>query len=144
VLGIHEADLAVLFMGFPPTLEIHSFNFSHIELDALLEKEKAIWDCITKGIEPDVGYTLSTNQKLREEFPESSEDLIISTTDINKAVNELKDIKSGIKDLSEAKLRHANKIIHHMKEGGILVDHEGDEIATFKTDSKGVRKLLIK
>jgi len=25
-----------------------------------------------------------------------------------------------------------------------LVDHEGDEIATFKTDSKGVRKLLIK
>ena len=144
VLGIHEADLAVLFMSFPPTLEIHSFDFSDIELHSLLAKERTIWNKILLGIEPDVGYTLSTNHKLREEFPESSEDLIISTTDINKAVNELKDIKSGIKDLSEAKLRHANKIIHHMKEGGVLVDHEGDEIATFKTDSKGVRKLLIK
>tara|TARA_Y100001949_G_scaffold167498_1_gene165239 strand:- start:590 stop:1468 length:879 start_codon:yes stop_codon:yes gene_type:complete len=144
VLGIHEVDLAVVFLPYPPVLNIHKFNFSSIELNDLLEKEYYIWNCIQTADEPDVGYTLSTNEKLREEYSESNNEMIVSTKAVNEAVAQLKHIKSGIKGLNDNKIKNINQVIHHMKENDVLVDHEGDEIATFKADSKGVRKLLIK
>ena len=144
VLGLHKVDLAVLFLPYPPSLEVHSFDFSSMELDALLEKEYHMWDCIQRGIEPEVGGTVATNLKLREDFSGSEDELIVSTKGINKAVKRLNTVKSGIKKLTDEKLKYANRIIHHMKENETLVDHQGEFIATFKSDSKGVRKLLTK
>jgi predicted phage-related endonuclease len=144
VLGLHKVDLAVLFLPYPPSLEIHSFDFSSMELDALLEKEYHIWDCIQRGIEPEVGGTMATNSKLREDFSGSEDDLVVSTEGISKAVKRLNTVKHGIKRLNGEKLKYANRIILHMKESEALVDHQGEFIATFKSDSKGVRKLLTK
>ncbi len=144
VLGLHKVDLAVLFLPYPPSLEIHSFDFSSMELDALLEKEYHIWDCIQRGIEPEVGGTMATNSKLREDFSGSEDDLVVSTEGISKAVKRLNTVKHGIKRLNGEKLKYANRIILHMKDSEALVDHQGEFIATFKSDSKGVRKLLTK
>jgi hypothetical protein len=110
-----------------------------MELDALLEKEYHIWDCIQRGIEPEVGGTIATNSKLREDFSGSEDDLVVSTEGISKAVKRLNTVK-----LNDEKLKYANRIILHMKESEALVDHQGEFIATFKSDSKGVRKLLTK
>jgi hypothetical protein len=115
-----------------------------MELDALLEKEYHIWDCIQRGIEPEVGGTMATNSKLREDFSGSEDDLVVSTEVISKAVKRLNTVKHGIKKLNDEKLKYANRIILHMKESEALVDHQGEFIATFKSDSKGVRKLLTK
>ena len=103
-----------------------------------------MWDCIQRGIEPEVGGTEATNLKLREDFSGSEDELGVSTKGINKAVKRLNTVKSGIKKLTDEKLKYANRIIHHMKENETLVDHQGEFIATFKSDSKGVRKLLTK
>ena len=53
-------------------------------------------------------------------------------------------IKSAMKQLKTDSTAYQNKIIHHMKENETLVNHQGDEIATFRTDSRGVRKLLTR
>ncbi len=94
VLGLTQADLAVLFLPYPPSFEVHTFDFSQLELDDLLDKEYHFWDCIQRGIEPGVGGGLSTNAKLREEFSGSEEEVVISTIEINKSVEELKNIKA--------------------------------------------------
>lgn len=144
VLGLTKVDVAVLFLPFPPSFEVHSFDFSQWELDALLEKEYHIWDCIQRGIEPEVGGGASTNAKLREDFSGSEDETIISTIGINKSVERLRLIKSAMKQLKTDSTAYQNKIIHHMKENETLVNHQGDEIATFRTDSRGVRKLLTR
>ena len=144
VLDVHKGDLAVLHLQFPPEINVHSFDFSQMELDALLEKEYYIWDCIQRGVEPEVGGGIETGRQLRDEFSGTIDDAVISTKDISNDVNELADIKDEIKKLTAAKTEHINRIMYHMKENEVLVNHEGDEIATFKPDTKGVRKLLIK
>jgi len=144
VLGLTKVDLAVLFLPYPPSFEVHSFDFSQMELDDLLEKEYHVWDCIQRGIEPQVGGGQSTNVKLREEFSGSEDEVVISTTEINKSVDQLRQIKSSLKQLKSDQTVYLNQIIQHMKENETLVNHQGDEIATFRPDSKGVRKLLTR
>ena len=144
VLGLHKVDLAVLHLPFPPKLDIHSFDFSQMELNDLLEKEYHIWDCIQRGIEPEVGGGLETGKQLREEWAESESDVVVSTLGVNKDVVTLATIKADIKSLTSEKTQHINRIMHHMKEKESLVNHEGDQIASFKPDSRGVRKLIIK
>ena len=144
VLDLHKVDLAVLHLQFPPELHIHSFDFSDLELNGLLEKEYHIWDCIQRGIEPEVGGGILTNKQLREEWAESESDIAVSTLGVNKDVVLLGQLKSDIKQLNDAKTQHINRIIHHMKSKESLVNHEGDQIATYKPDSRGVRKLMIK
>ena len=144
VLGLHKVDLAVLHLPYPPKLDVHSFDFSSLELNDLLEKEYHIWDCIQRGIEPEVGGGLETNKQLREEWAESVSDVAVSTLGVNKDVITLAHLKDDIKALTDAKTLHTNKIIHHMKDKESLVNHNGDQIATYKPDSRGVRKLIVK
>ena len=144
VLGLTKVDLAVLFLPYPPSFEVHTFDFSQMELDDLLEKEYHIWDCIQRGIEPEVGCGQSTNAKLREEFSGSEDEVVVSTKEINKSVDQLRQIKADMKQLKSDQTIYLNQIIHHMKENETLVNHQGDEIATFRPDSKGVRKLLTR
>jgi predicted phage-related endonuclease len=144
VLGLHKVDLAVLHLPYPPTIEIHSFDFSDIELDDLLAKEYAIWDRIKDGRPPPMGSSAITNEKLRDEFSGTIEDTIISNDEINCAILATTRIKAEVKGQKEALVELQNHIIGHMGEHEVLVNGEGDEIATFKPDTKGVRKLLIK
>jgi len=144
VLGLHKVDLAVLHLPYPPTIEIHSFDFSDIELDALLEKEYRMWDMIKRGSAPAMGSSAMTNEKLRDEFSGTIEDCIISNDAFNKSIFALTSIKTLLKMTKADAIGLQNEIIAHMGEHEVLVNGNGDEIATFKPDTKGVRKLLIK
>jgi len=144
VLGLHKADVAVLHLPYPPTIEIHSFDFSIIELDALLEKEYRMWDMIKRGSAPAMGSSAMTNEKLRDEFSGSIEDTIISNEMVNGALLATQKIKLDHKQQKEVLIELQNQVIAHMGEHEVLVNGEGDEVATFKPDTKGVRKLLIK
>jgi predicted phage-related endonuclease len=144
VLGLHEVDVAVLHLPFPPTIEIHSFDFSQIELDDLLTKEYAIWDRIQKGNPPPVGSSATTNEKLRDEFSGSIEDSTVSSEDLDVHLDLIKQVKICKKDQKDYVTAAQNKIIAHMGEYEFLVNGDGDIVATFKPDAKGIRKLLIK
>ncbi len=144
VLGVSKVDLAVLHLQFPPELNIHSFDFSEMELNDLLEKEYHLWDCIQRGIEPEVGGGIETGKQLRDEFSGSVDDVVVSTVQINKDVDKLGNIKKDIKDLTASKNEHINRIMRHMEENEVLIDHHGDQIATIKPDSKVIIKLLKK
>lgn len=144
VLGLRKVDVAVLHLPFPPTIEIHSFEFSDIELDELLNKERAMWDRITQGVAPPVGSSASTNEKLREEFSGSVEDTVVSEFSIDRTLTEMSGIKAVMKDMKADVTAYQNQIIAHMGEHEVLVNGDGNIVATFKPDAKGIRKLLIK
>jgi predicted phage-related endonuclease len=144
VLGIHEVDVAVLHLPYPPTIEIHSFNFSQIELDGLLVKEHNMWERIQTGNPPRMGSSATTNEKLRDEFSGTVEDSIASTMLVSAALIASKEIKDEHKEDRATLMELQNLIISHMGENEVLVGKDGDIIATFKPDAKGVRKLLIK
>ena len=144
VLGLSRVDLAVLHLPYPPTLEIHSFDFSELELSDLLAKEYDMWDRIKTGRAPTMGSSAITNEKLRDEFSGTIEDTIISNEIVNGAIAATLSIKSTNKEQKEVLVELQNQIISHMGEHEVLVNGAGDEIATFKPDTKGVRKLLIK
>lgn len=144
VLGIHEVDVAVLHLPYPPTIEIHSFNFSQIELDGLLVKEHNMWERIQTGNPPRMGSSATTNEKLRDEFSGTVEESIVSNTMVNAAIIASKEIKAEHKEDKDVLIKLQNHIIAHMGENEVLVGKDGDIIATFKPDAKGVRKLLIK
>jgi predicted phage-related endonuclease len=144
VLGIHDVDVAVLHLPFPPAIEIHSFSFSQIELDDLLAKEYDMWDRIQTKRPPKMGSSATTNEKLRDEFSGTIEDSTVSSLLVDACIVGTKEIKAGHKDDKATLINLQNNIIAHMGEHEVLVGSDGDIIATFKPDANGVRKLLIK
>jgi len=86
----------------------------------------------------------TTNEKLRDEFSGTVEDSIASTMLVSAALIASKEIKDEHKEDRATLVKLQNLIIAHMGENEVLVGKDGDIIATFKPDAKGVRKLLIK
>jgi putative phage-type endonuclease len=107
----------------------------------ILESDLAFWDCVQKGIEPD---PINTNDcRLKFPRPESNK-VARSTFKTTNALIELQDLKAKIKNLEKSVDHYKMHIMSHMGVAEYLIEQEGEVVATWKANKKGVRTLLLK
>ena len=69
---------------------------------------------------------------------------ISNSKNILEAINSYGGMKSAIRQMKTDQTEYSNQIIRHMEVSESLLNPQGEEIATFKNDTKGVRRLTIK
>ena len=145
VFGYNEVDLAVIHMVNSPSFRIHSFKFSNKELNEYRDKAYEFWTYVVKDVEPPVGKGEGTKEMLRQRYPMAETGVhAVANDGILEAVTAYGGIKTAIREMKSEQTEFSNQIIRHMEVSESLLNPQGEEIATFKNDTKGVRRLTVK
>ena len=145
VFGYNEVDLAVIHMVNSPSFRIHNFVFLDKELDFYRDKAYEFWTYVVKDVEPPVGKGEGTKEMLRQRYPMAETGVhAVANDGILEAVTAYGGIKTAIREMKSDQTEFSNQIIRHMEVSESLLNPQGEEIATFKNDTKGVRRLTIK
>ena len=139
VTGIKEWHL-ILHMNASCEKRIYYIHFSKGELDALLQKELAFWECVTKGIEPEHDITVdgynSVRRKHRYVKPGSQKKLDPKGSKILKGVLEAKE---KAKHWAEELIKHKSNFISWLGDHEEAVDKDGVAQVTAKINRHGSR-----
>jgi predicted phage-related endonuclease len=145
VFGYNRVDLAVLHLVYNPSFRIHSFEFSDKELSEYRDKAYDFWGYVIRDEEPPVGRGEGTKQMLRERYPMAETGVhTVADDSVMEAISRYDRFKSAIRKLKNDQTEYGNKIMRHMEKSESLLNPQGEEVATYKNDTKGVRRLTIK
>lgn len=144
---VHEATvhrvqrciLAVLFGG--QELVLIDKAISDSEKDALIQLESQVWASVQTNTPPEA----STVDSARKLFPTSTTQAVVATSGLEQACQQLKAIKSQIKQFEEAEEKLQGFIQGQMKDAGSLVTFDGKVLATWNNAKNSKRfdpKLL--
>ena len=144
---VHEATvhrvqrciLAVLFGG--QELVLIDKEVSDAEKDALIQLESQIWAAVQTQTPPEA-TTVDAAKKL---YPLSTPDGVLANAQLEQACQQLKAIKTQIKQFEEAEEKLQGYIQGQMKEAGSLVTFDGKVLATWHSSKPSKRfdpKLL--
>jgi len=144
VYGYNLIDLAVIHMVRSPELRVHKFEFSDEELAHYREQCYEFWKYVHDDIAPEVGKGAGTKEMLRVQYPMAEEGVIKVTNDkVDQAIRRYRKFKSAMKKLKDDQTLYGNTIMNHMEDSESLLNAQGERIATYKNDTKGVRRLNI-
>lgn len=101
-------------------------------IDALIEKEERFWDLVESGKMPDP----QTVEDMKALFPNSTDEAVEATPEVISALRTLRTIKGYKESQKEIEEQAKMMIFSHMKDKSILVDMEGNTLATWKTQRK--------
>ena len=145
VFGYNEVDLAVIHMVNSPSFRVHTFEFSNKELNEYRQKAYDFWAFVVNDEEPPIGKGEGTKEMLRQRYPMAETGVhTVANDGILEAVTAYGGIKTAIREMKSDQTEFSNQIIRHMEVSESLLNPQGEEIATFKNDTKGVRRLTIK
>ena len=139
ITGRMKWDFSVLFLAYGRH-EIYELEFTQEELDELLAKELEFLKMVDEDIAPEV--TAKSTNALKQEW-KSTNIGAIKVADLPiakhvKARQGYKDQHEGVKaklDLCE------NRIRQYMEDSEILIDGDGETIATYKVSKSGSRRF---
>jgi len=139
---VHEATvhrvqrciLAVLFGG--QELVLIDKPIPDSEKDALIQLESKIWASIQTNTPPEA----STVDAARRLFPTSTTQAVVATSHLEQACQQLKAIKTQIKQFEEAEEKLQGYIQGQMKEAGSLITFDGKVLATWNS-AKGSKRF---
>lgn len=134
-----EARIALLLGGNDYREFIYTRDY---ELEqTVIEACKNFWHCVQNNIEPELINIDDLKLKYPRETPGES---IIAHGDILELMPKLSENKQQQKQLKEIENDFRFKIIEHMKSAECLTDGDGKPLATYKTNKRGTRTLLLK
>jgi predicted phage-related endonuclease len=144
---VHEATvhrvqrciLAVLFGG--QELVLIDKPISDSEKDALIQLESQIWAAVQTQTPPEA-TTVDAAKKL---YPLSTPNGVLANAQLEQACQQLKAIKTQIKQFEEAEEKLQGFIQGQMKEAGSLITFDGKVLATWNSSKPSKRfdpKLL--
>jgi predicted phage-related endonuclease len=144
---VHEATvhrvqrvvLAVLFGG--QELVLINKEVSDAEKDSLIQLEAELWAAVQTK-QPPSATTVDSARKL---FPVSTDAGVVATAQLEQACQQLKAIKSQIKQFEEAEEKLQGFIQGQMQQAGSLITFDGKVLATWNSAKSAKRfdpKLL--
>jgi putative phage-type endonuclease len=109
--------------------------------DLILQSDISFWHGIQNGIPPDPVNTSDCRLK----FPTPHPDKISHATfHIHSGLNLLQDLKEKAKELEQLMDNYKMKIMEHMGTSEYLIGQDGEFLATWKANKKGIRVFNIK
>jgi predicted phage-related endonuclease len=131
---VQRCVLAVLFGG--QELVLIDKAISDSEKDALIQLESQLWASIQTNTPPEA----STVDSARRLFPTSTTQAVVATSQLEQACQQLKAIKTQIKQFEEAEDKLQGFIQGQMKEAGSLINFDGKVLATWNS-AKGSKRF---
>lgn len=131
---VQRCVLAVLFGG--QELVLIDKAISDSEKDALIQLESQLWASIQTNTPPEA----STVDSARRLFPTSTTQAVVATSQLEQACQQLKAIKTQIKQFEEAEDKLQGFIQGQMKEAGSLITFDGKVLATWNS-AKGSKRF---
>lgn len=111
-------------------------------LEALiLKSDKEFWHCVQNKIPPDPINTSDCRLMFKSVIPEKMSHATFKTS---HALNELMEAKHQIKALEQKEEESKMSLMSHMADAEYLVGQEGELLATWKANKKGIRVFNIK
>lgn len=135
VLGKKKAYLAVLMDC--REFKYLEFDFSQAEADALMAAERDFWEMVETDTPPELDGSVSTEEALSAEFPQSDPDEEVDLTGNAADLALLEECDRQIKDLEERKTAAKNRIMQTMGTaergyyGGYTVSWKSQSRSTF-------------
>ena len=131
---VQRCVLAVLFGG--QELVLIDKAISDSEKDALIQLESQLWASIQTNTPPEA----NTVDSARRLFPTSTTQAVVATSQLEQACQQLKAIKTQIKQFEEAEEKLQGYIQGQMKEAGSLITFDGKVLATWNS-AKGSKRF---
>lgn len=139
VVNADRGYCAVLIGG----CEYHQFVYERDKAleELIIQSDIDFWHCVQNKIEPS---SINTNDCRLKYGKVSPEKIVHATFTINQSLNELINVKSGVKKLLEAEDKHKMQLMNHMQDAEYLMGQDGEIMATWKANKKGTRVFNIK
>lgn len=102
---------------------------------------KEFWHCVETQTEPTLQTISDLNKKYGRSVP--GKDLVVDD-EVTTALLKLSDTKAQIKKLTEIEKDYKFAIAKYMQDAEVLVDGNGDQLATYRTNKRGSRSLILK
>lgn len=131
--GTEEVHLPVLSGGFGGLKQkIYVYQRNKKLEDSIINMTRKFWQEHVELRIPPQPKTLKEAASLYESNDEKVE---IATDEVIEAINILKSIKAQLKELEEKKTTHELTVCRPLKEASMLVDSQGNKLATWKSQT---------
>jgi len=132
--GVETIYLAVIFGG--QEFQTFKFHISEQEKDDLIKKMAQVWGYCQSGNLPPA----ETIEQTKIMFPESTDEVIMATRQVEMAISQLRDIKNQIKHLEAAEEGIEVQIRNLMAEKQEIRAVDGTSLVTWKS-AKGSKRF---
>ena len=132
--GVETIYLAVIFGG--QEFQTFKFHISEQEKDDLIKKMAQVWGYCQSGNLPPA----ETIEQTKIMFPESTDEVIMATRQVEMAISQLRDIKNQIKHLEAAEEGIEVQIRNLMAEKQEIRGVDGSSLVTWKS-AKGSKRF---
>jgi putative phage-type endonuclease len=130
VMDANDAYIAVLFCG--SDFKIYHYNRNEKLEKNLIKKETDFWE---KNVLSKTPPELSTINDARLYYSSSSESKVVASNDDLMLIDNIKDIDSKLKELSDKKNEFKRKLMCKMRDSDELVSESGITMCTWKNQS---------
>jgi len=131
--GVQKIYLAVIFGG--QEFQTFEFDISDQEKDDIIKKMAQVWGYCQSGNLPPA----ETIEQTKIMFPESTDEVIMATRQVEMAISQLKDIKNQIKHLEAAEEGIEVQIRNLMAEKQEIRGVDGSSLITWKSAKSSSR-----
>lgn len=114
VTGCKKAYIAVLVLG--KNFYWFEIERNEEEIQALIESEKAFWECVTSDSEPNIDSSDSTSESLGMMYSDSNNNEPIEMFGMDEKVHKYLEISEQIKNLEKEKKLIENELKHDLGE----------------------------